>query len=59
MAEWKKLIGNDWNKTYGATDSLYVTRAQDNILFTIMAQFFGKETFNDSVYSCFEDHEFH
>ncbi len=48
MADWKKLIGNDWNKTYGATNSLYVTRV-NNILFTIMAQFFGKETFNDRL----------
>jgi hypothetical protein len=45
MADWKTLIGKDWNKTYGLTNSLYVTRA-NNILFTIMAQFFGREAFN-------------
>ena len=48
MADWKKLIGKDWNKTYGVTNTLYVTRA-NNILFTIMAQFFGKEAFNDRL----------
>jgi hypothetical protein len=48
MAQWKTLIGTDWNKTYGVTNSLYVTRA-NNILFTIMAQFFRKEAFNDRL----------
>jgi hypothetical protein len=48
MADWKKLIGKDWNKTYGATNALYVTRA-NNILFTVMAQFFGRQAFNDRL----------
>jgi hypothetical protein len=48
MSDWKKLIGKDWGKTYGATNSLYVTRT-NNILFTIMAQFFGKEAFNNRL----------
>ena len=48
MADWKALIGKDWNKTFGATNTLYVTRA-NNILFTIMAQFFGRESFNDRL----------
>jgi len=48
MADWKTLIGKDWNKTYGATNTLYVTRT-NNILFTIMAQFFGREAFNDRL----------
>src|SRR5262249_39411903 len=39
MADWKTLIGKDWDKTYGVTNTLYVTRT-NNILFTIMAQFF-------------------
>jgi hypothetical protein len=48
MADWKKQIGADWNKTYGATNSLYVTRS-NNILFTVMAQFFRREAFNDRL----------
>lgn len=48
MADWKKLIGDDWSKTYGITNSLYVTRS-NNILFTIMAQFFGRPAFNDRL----------
>jgi hypothetical protein len=49
MSEWKTLIGNDWKKTYGVTNTLYVTRT-NNILFTIMAQFFGREAFNDRLF---------
>jgi hypothetical protein len=48
MADWKALIGKDWDKTYGVTNSLYVTRT-NNIVFTIMAQFFGKRAFNDRL----------
>jgi hypothetical protein len=48
MAGWKKLIGKDWDKTYGASNTLYVTRA-NNVLFTVMAQFFGREAFNDRL----------
>ena len=48
MADWKKLLGPDWDKTYGLTNTLYVTRT-NNIFFTIMAQFFGKEAINDRL----------
>jgi hypothetical protein len=48
LDDWKKLLGNDWDKTYGVTNSLYVTRT-NNILFTVMAQFFGREAFNDRL----------
>jgi hypothetical protein len=48
MAEWKKQLGPDWEKTYGLTNTLYVTRA-NNIFFTLMAQFFGKEAINDRL----------
>jgi hypothetical protein len=48
MADWKALVGKDWDKAYGVTNSLFVTRT-NNILFTIMAQFFGREAFNDRL----------
>jgi hypothetical protein len=48
MADWKKLLGKDWEKTCGVTNTLYVTRT-NNIFFTIMAQFFGKEAINDRL----------
>ncbi len=48
LTEWKKMLGADWDKTYGLTNTIYVAR-QNNILFSVMAQFFGKETFNDRL----------
>jgi len=48
MDEWKTLLGADWDKTYAATNSLYVTR-QNNIMFTILAQYMGKEAFNNRL----------
>lgn len=56
MAEWKKMIGNQWDQTFGVTNTLYVTRT-NNILFTLMAQFFGKEAINDRLL-LFETTEF-
>jgi hypothetical protein len=49
MDEWRALIGDDdWPKTYGVSNCLYVARA-NNILFTVMAQYFGQEAFNDRL----------
>jgi hypothetical protein len=53
---WKRSLGDAWDRTYGATNSLYVTRT-NNILFTVMAQFFGEHTFNDRLL-LFETTEF-
>lgn len=56
MSDWKKELGDQWKDTYGATNSLYVTR-RNNILFTLMAQFFGPEAINDRLL-LFETTEF-
>lgn len=48
LDEWKTLLGNDWDKTYGLTNSIYVTR-QNNILFSVMAQYFGEAAINDRL----------
>lgn len=48
MEEWKALLGDAWERTYGVTNTLYVTRT-NNILFTVMAQFFGRHAFNDRL----------
>lgn len=53
---WKKSLGPDWEKTLGATNTLYVTR-QNNILFTVLAQYFGKEALNSRLF-LFETAEF-
>jgi hypothetical protein len=56
MEQWRELIGDAWEKTYGVTNSLYVTRT-NNILFTVMAQYFGKQAFNERLL-LFETTEF-
>jgi hypothetical protein len=48
MAEWKKMIGPDWNKTYAASNTIYVAR-QNNVLFSVLAQFFGPEAINERL----------
>jgi hypothetical protein len=48
IGEWKKMLGDDWNKTYAASNSIYVTR-QNNILFSVLAQYFGPEAINDRL----------
>lgn len=42
---WKKMLGPQWEKTYAVTNTIYVTR-QNNILFTILAQYMGEEAIN-------------
>jgi hypothetical protein len=48
LDEWKQLLGDAWERTYGVTNTLWVTRT-NNILFTVMAQFFGRHAFNDRL----------
>src|SRR5882672_7697364 len=40
LADWKKMLGDDWEKTYAASNTIYATR-QNNVLFSVLAQFFG------------------
>jgi hypothetical protein len=48
VADWKKLLGADWDKTYAASNTIYVAR-QNNILFSVLAQFFGPEAINQRL----------
>lgn len=48
LTEWKALLGKDWDKTYGLSNSIYVAR-QNNILFSVMVQFFGEKAMNDRL----------
>ena len=41
LAGWKKLLGKDWERTYAASNTIYVTR-QNNILFSVLVQFMGE-----------------
>ena len=49
MKDWKEMLGPDWDKTYGISNTLYVAR-QNNVLFSVLAQFFGKEAMNTRLF---------
>src|SRR3979411_875856 len=48
IGEWKTMLGADWDKTYAASNTIYVAR-QNNILFSVLAQFFGPEADNNRL----------
>lgn len=45
---WKQLLGPDWERTYAISNSLYVAR-QNNLLFSVLAQFMGERALNDRL----------
>jgi hypothetical protein len=48
IADWKKMLGSDWERTYAASNTIYVAR-QNNVLFSVLAQFFGPDAINDRL----------
>lgn len=48
IGSWKEMLGPKWDETHAITNTLYVTR-QNNILFTILAQFMGEEAIDDRL----------
>ncbi len=48
IGDWKKMLGSDWDKAYAASNTIYVAR-QNNILFSVLAQYFGAEAINDRL----------
>jgi hypothetical protein len=48
IADWKTMLGGDWEKAYAASNSIYATR-QNNVLFSVLAQFFAPEAMNDRL----------
>ena len=48
MADWKTQLGADWDKTYGASNTIYVAR-QNNVIFSVLAQFFGPDAINSRL----------
>jgi hypothetical protein len=48
LADWKKMLGGDWEKTYAASNTIYATR-QNNVLFSVLAQFFEPDAINDRL----------
>jgi hypothetical protein len=48
IGQWKQMLGADWEKTYAASNTIYVAR-QNNVLFSVLAQFFPPEAINDRL----------
>jgi hypothetical protein len=48
ISAWKSMLGADWDKTYAASNTIYVAR-QNNVLFSVLAQFFGPDAINDRL----------
>jgi hypothetical protein len=48
LADWKRELGSDWERTYAASNTIYVAR-QNNILFSVLAQFFGPDAINSRL----------
>jgi hypothetical protein len=48
LGDWKTMLGADWDKTYAASNTIYVAR-QNNVLFSVLAQFFPPEAINDRL----------
>jgi hypothetical protein len=48
LSDWKAMLGADWEKTYAASNTIYVAR-QNNVLFSVLAQFFGPDAINSRL----------
>jgi hypothetical protein len=48
IAGWKRMLGDDWDRTYAASNTIYVTR-QNNVLFSVLAQFFPPDAINSRL----------
>ena len=48
IGQWKAMLGPDWDKTYAASNTIYVAR-QNNVLFSVLAQYFPPDAINDRL----------
>ncbi|MHB8461744.1 MAG: hypothetical protein ACYDA1_03770 [Vulcanimicrobiaceae bacterium] len=48
VAGWKALLGPQWDRTYALSNTIYVAR-QNNVLFSVLAQFFGAKAMNSRL----------
>jgi hypothetical protein len=48
VGKWKAMLGSRWPKTYAASNTIYVAR-QNNVLFSVLAQYFGADAINDRL----------
>ena len=45
---WKQELGGNFDNVYAASNTIYVAR-QNNVLFSVLAQYFGPEAINDRL----------
>jgi hypothetical protein len=48
LADWKQQLGPEWDQVYAASNTIYVAR-QNNVLFSVLAQFFKPEDINSRL----------
>lgn len=48
VERWQGELGADWERTYAVSNTLYIAR-QNNILFSVLAQFMGVEAIGDRL----------
>jgi hypothetical protein len=48
VGKWKAMLGKEWPETYAASNTIYVAR-QNNVLFSVLAQYFGAAAINDRL----------
>ena len=48
LDKWKKDLGAEWDQTYAISNTIYVAR-QNNVLFSVLAQYFGPEAINERL----------
>ena len=48
VGQWKAMLGSRWQDTYAASNTINVAR-QNNVLFSVLAQYFGAEAINDRL----------
>jgi hypothetical protein len=48
LTDWKAKLGSKWDETYAASNTIYVAR-QNNVLFSVLAQFFGPDVINSRL----------
>jgi hypothetical protein len=49
LEDWKNELGAAWERTYAATNALYIAR-RNHILYTILVQFMGTEAMGDRLF---------
>jgi hypothetical protein len=49
VEDWKNKLGSDWERTYGVSNALWVTR-RNNILYSVLVQFMGIDAMGERLF---------